>query len=50
MYFHADTCIFGKDFLIVHDYNRPVCVSGYDLIDGARTFITLKVAVMGDHP
>ena len=27
---HADTCVVGKNTLIVHDYDRKVNVTGYD--------------------
>ena len=27
---HADTCVVGKNALIVHDYDRKVNVTGYD--------------------
>ena len=27
---HADTCVIGQHALIVHDFNRPVNVTGYD--------------------
>ncbi len=27
---HADTCVLGRDALILLNYNRPVTVQGYD--------------------
>jgi hypothetical protein len=27
---HADTCVLGRDALIILDYNRPVSIVGYD--------------------
>ena len=27
---HADTCVIGDQWLVVHDHNRPVSVYGYD--------------------
>ena len=27
---HADQCVIGRNALLVHDYNRPINVSGYD--------------------
>ena len=27
---HADTCVLGRDALIIHNYSRPVEVEGYD--------------------
>ena len=27
---HADTCVIGQHVLIMHDFNRPVNVVGYD--------------------
>ena len=27
---HSDTCVVGKHALIIHDYDRPVNVSGFD--------------------
>ena len=33
----ADTCVIGKHALIVHDFNRPVNVVGYDILKGIMT-------------
>ena len=27
---HADQCVVGLNILVVHDYNRPVAVQGFD--------------------
>ncbi len=27
---HADTCVLGRDALILLDFDQPVCVQGYD--------------------
>jgi hypothetical protein len=27
---HADTCVLGRDALIIYDYDRPVEVTGFD--------------------
>ncbi len=39
---HADTCVLGRDALILLDYNRPVIVEGYDLPLALR--LTLQLA------
>ena len=38
---HADTCVLGKNALIVHDFGRPMKVSGYDKRQGTRTLSTV---------
>ncbi len=37
---HADTCVLGRDALILLDYNRPVIVEGYDPSLGTKTYAT----------
>ena len=47
---HADTSVVGKNCLIVHDFERPVKVSGYDPKDGAKEYRTVTGVVAYDHP
>ena len=35
---HADTCVLGRDALIILDYQRPVNVVGYDESLGTKTY------------
>ena len=43
---HADTCVIGKDCLILNDYERPVTVYGYYRALGAQYFCTVS-AIFG---
>ena len=43
---HADTCLVGKDCLILNDYEGPVMVYGYDRSLGTKSFFTVS-AVLG---
>ena len=47
---HADTSVVGSNCLIIHDYERPVRVFGYDPNDGAKDYRTVTAAVAYDHP
>ena len=47
---HADTCVLGRDALIVLDYNRPVTVQGYDPALGSKTYKTVTGAVSYANP
>ena len=47
---HADTTVLGKDALIVHDWDRPVNVSGYDPKTGSTECPTITGAVAYDDP
>ena len=38
---HADTTVLGNFFLVVHDFDRPVNVTGYDLEYGNRVCRTV---------
>jgi len=38
---YADTCVLGRDCLVILDYNRPVQVVGYDPALGAKTYRTI---------
>ena len=46
LYSHADTCVIGKDCLILNDYERPVTLYSYDRSLGAQSFCTVS-AVLG---
>ena len=39
---HDDTCVIGKDCLILNDYERPVTVYGYYRALGAQSFRTVS--------
>ena len=47
---HADTTVLGKRCLKVHDYRRPVKVTGYDPSVGTKTCSTITGVVAYDHP
>ena len=47
---HADTCVLGRDALILLDYDRPVQVVGYDPALGAKTCRTMSGVVAYDDP
>jgi len=47
---HADTCVLGRDTLIINNYNRPVEVEGYDRALGTKTYDTVSGVVAYDHP
>ena len=44
----ADTCVLGRDALIVLDYDRPVVVEGYDPSLGTKTYATICSALAYD--
>ena len=48
---HADTFVVGKNALIVHDFNRPVNVVGYDESNGSVSNCrTVSAALAHDDP
>jgi hypothetical protein len=47
---HADTCVLGRDALIIRDYNRPVEVYGYDPNLGSKTYQTVSGVVAYNDP
>jgi hypothetical protein len=47
---HADTCVLGRDALIILDYIRPVSVVGYDESFGSNTYQTVSGVVAYDDP
>ena len=47
---HADTCILGRDALIIQNFDRPVDVYGYDKIHGKSTYQTVSGVVAYHHP
>jgi hypothetical protein len=42
---HADTCVLGRDALIIQNYNGPVEVYGYDQNLGSKTYQTVSGVV-----
>ncbi len=47
---HADTCVLGRDCLVILDYSQPVQVVGYDPALGAKTYRTISGVVAHDDP
>ena len=47
---HADTCVLGRDALIVSNYDRPVDVEGYDKTLGTKRYDTVSSVLAYDHP
>jgi hypothetical protein len=47
---HADTCVLGRDCLVILDYDRPVQVVGYDPALGVKTYRTISGVVAHDDP
>ncbi len=47
---HTDTCVLGRDALILLDYNRPVHVEGYDPSLGTKTYATVSGVLAYDDP
>ncbi len=47
---HADTCVLGRDALILLDHDRPVIVEGYDPSLGTKTYATVSRALAYDDP
>jgi hypothetical protein len=47
---HADTCVLGRDALILFDIDRPVIVEGYDPSLGTKTYATVSGALPYDDP
>ena len=43
---HADTCVVGKNALIVHDYDRKVNVTGYDPIQPTEKSLRIVSAAL----
>jgi hypothetical protein len=47
---HADTCVLGRDALIVSNYDQPVEVEGYNRALGTKRYDTVSGALAYDHP
>ncbi len=47
---HANTCVLGRDALIILDYQQPVSVVGYDESLGSKTYQTVSGVVAYDDP
>ena len=47
---HAETCVLGRDCLVILDYDQPVQVVGYDPALGAKTYKTISGVVTHDNP
>jgi hypothetical protein len=48
--FHANTCVLGRDAIIILDYNQPVFVGGYDESLRSKTYQTVSGVVAYDDP
>ena len=47
---HADTCVVGKNAMIVYDHRRRVSVTGYDPKAGSISYRIVSAAVAYDDP
>jgi hypothetical protein len=47
---HANTCVLGRDALIILNFNRPVSIVGYDESLGSKTYQTVSGVVAYDDP
>eukprot|EP00934_Nitzschia_sp_Nitz4_P001810 Nitzschia sp. Nitz4//scaffold191_size41780//52//5493//NITZ4_007461-RA/size41780-processed-gene-0.69-mRNA-1//1//CDS//3329540163//1810//frame0 len=47
---HADSCIVGRNALVVADHGRPVSVTSYDSKAGQKTYRTVDAAIGYDDP
>ena len=47
---HADTCVLGRECLVILDYNKPVQVVGYDPALGVKSYKTISRVVAHDNP
>ena len=47
---HADTCVVGKDVLLISDFDRPVDVRGYDHSLGSQRYQTVSAVLKYVHP
>ena len=47
---HADTTVLGKCCIVIHDFDRPVNVTGYDPEDGSKFFRTVTGVLAYYHP
>ena len=47
---HVDTTVLVKGCLVVHDFDRPVNVTGYYPEGVSKNFRTVKVVLDYDHP
>ena len=47
---HADTSVLGRNALMFLDFDRPVCVQGYDPTLCIKTFATVSGALAYDNP
>jgi hypothetical protein len=47
---HTNTCVLGRDALIILDYQQPISVVGYDESLGSKTYQTVSGVVAYDDP
>ena len=47
---NSDTTVLVKGCLVVHDFDRPVNVTGYDPEDGSKVCQTVTGVLSYDHP
>ena len=47
---HADTTVLGRNCLLIHDFDKTVSVTGWNVSDGATKCRTVSGMVAYDHP
>ena len=47
---HADTCVIGKNAMVIHDHRWRVSVTGYDPKAGSNLYRIVSAALAYDHP
>ena len=47
---HADTCVVGKNAMVIHDHRRRVSVTGYDPKAGSSLYRIISAALAYDNP
>ena len=47
---HADTTVLGRNCLLIHDFDKTVSVTGWNVSDGATKCWTVSGVVAYDHP
>ena len=47
---HANTCVVGRDALIIHNFDRPMDVRGYDQSLGSQHYSTVSGVLKYIHP
>ena len=45
---HSDTCVIGKNAMVIHDHRRRVSVTGYDPKAGSNLYRIVSAAQTGE--